>query len=122
MSKFKKQSQKTGIVWICCTRNNTVITLTTPQGQVLLCRSAGYLGFKNSRKSTSYAALAVAQSVVTQAVVLGIESVSVYLVGLGAGKYAAAKTFSKSRIRVSAFVEKTPQAHNGCRACKKRRL
>lgn len=122
MSKFLKKTSEKGIIHIQSTRNNTIITLTDLQGNCKFWSSAGNLGFKNSRKSTSYAAQAVAEKVATQAFTLGYDSVIVKLKGLGYGKLSATRALYKSKLSVTKIIELTPIAHNGCRPPKKRRV
>ncbi len=122
MSKFLKKSQEKGIVHILSTRNNTILTLTDLQGNTKFWSSAGNIGFKNSRKSTSYAAQAVAELVATKALNLGFDSIILKIKGLGYGKLTAAKALYKSKLNVTKIIEKTPIAHNGCRPPKKRRI
>lgn len=122
MSKFLKKTNERGIIHIQSTRNNTILTLTDLQGNTKFWSSAGNLGFKNSRKSTSYAAQAVAEIVATKALNLGFDSIIIKLKGLGYGKLAAIRAFSKSRLNVETILELTPIAHNGCRPPKKRRV
>ena len=84
--------------------------------------SSGNLGFKNSRKSTSYAAQAVAEFVATKALNLGFDSVVLKIKGLGRGKLMAIRALYKSKLGVTQLIERTPIAHNGCRPPKKRRV
>lgn len=121
-SQFLKKSNEKGIIHIQSTRNNTVLTLTDLQGNTKCWSSGGNLGFKNSRKSTSYAAQAVAELIAAKAVNLGIESVILKTKGLGYGKSAAIRALSKSKLSITQIIERTPIAHNGCRPRKKRRI
>lgn len=122
MSQFLKQSIEKGIVHIQSTSNNTIITLTDLQGHTKFWASGGNIGFKNSRKSTKYAAQAVAEKVALKAFQLGFDSVILKVQGLGYGKLTAIRAFSKSRLSVTQIIERTPLAHNGCRPPKKRRI
>ena len=122
VSKFLKKSNEKGIIHIQSTRNNTVLTLTDLQGNTKCWSSAGNLGFKNSRKSTSYAAQAVAELVAAKALNLGIDSVILKIKGLGYGKLTAIRALSKSNLNITQIIERTSIAHNGCRAPKKRRV
>jgi small subunit ribosomal protein S11 len=122
MSKFLKKSNEKGIVHIQSTGNNTILTLTDLQGNPKFWSSAGNLGFKNSRKSTNYAAQAVAEIVATKALNLGFDSVIVKVKGLGYGKLSAIRALYKSNLTLTQIIETTPVAHNGCRAPKKRRV
>jgi small subunit ribosomal protein S11 len=122
MSKFLKKSNQKGILYIYSTKNNTLITLTDEDGNAKFCTSAGALGFKNSRKSTTYAAQAAAEQVALKAITLGFYSVIIKLKGLGYGKESSLRTVFKSRLLVTKIVEQTPTSHNGCRVSKKRRI
>lgn len=122
MSKFLKKTNEKGIIYIQSTRNNTILTLTDLQGNTKFWSSAGNLGFKNSRKSTSYAAQAVAEIIATKALNLGFNSVIIKLKGLGYGKLSAIRALSKSKLSIEKIIELTPIAHNGCRPPKKRRV
>ena len=122
MSKFLKKTSEKGLIHIQSTRNNTIITLTDLQGNCKFWSSAGNIGFKNSRKSTSYAAQAVVEKMATQALTLGYDSVIVKIKGLGYGKLSAIRALSKSKLNVTKIIELTPIAHNGCRPPKKRRV
>lgn len=121
MSSLLKKSTQKGIIHIQSTRNNTIISLTDLQGNTKFWSSGGHLGFKNSRKSTSYAAQAIAEGVINKALVLGFDSVILKTKGLGYGKLSALRAFFKSKLHVTQIIEHTPRAHNGCRPPKKRR-
>ncbi len=122
MSKFLKKANQKGIIHIQSTKNNTIFTLTDLQGECKFWSSAGNIGFKNSRKSTSYAAQAVAELVATKALNLGFDSVIIKLKGLGYGKLSALRALYKSKLNITQIIELTPIAHNGCRPPKKRRV
>lgn len=122
MSQFLKKHQEKGIIHIQNTRSNTIITLTNLQGQTKFWSSAGNLGFKNSRKSTKYAAQIVAEKVAMKALQLGFDSVILKVQGLGYGKLPTIRAFSKSKLKVTKIFERTPRAHNGCRPPKQRRV
>jgi len=122
MSQFLKKTNEKGIIHIQSTKNNTIITLTDLKGNTKFWSSAGNLGFKNSRKSTSYAAQAVAELIAAKALNLGFNSVILKLTGLGYGKFTTLKAFYKSKLNVTQLIERTPIAHNGCRPPKKRRV
>jgi len=122
MSKFLKKIQQKGIIYIYSTKNNTLITLTDLDGNTKFWTSAGTLGFKNSRKSTTYAAQAVAEQTALKALNMGFYSVIVKIKGLGYGKESSIRALSKSRLLITKIVEHTPLSHNGCRASKKRRI
>jgi small subunit ribosomal protein S11 len=122
MSKFLKKKKKKGIVHIQSTKNNTLITLTDLEGNTKFWTSAGSLGFKNSRKSTTYAAQAAAEELANKALNLGFSSVIVKIKGLGYGKETTVRALYKSRLIITKLIEQTPIPHNGCRPPKKRRV
>jgi small subunit ribosomal protein S11 len=122
MSKFFKKIDEKGVIHIQSTQNNTIITLTDLHGNVQFWSGAGNLGFKNSRKSTSYAAQAVAEVLANKALNLGFSSVILKIQGLGYGKLTAIRAIQKSKLHVTQICEGTPIAHNGCRPPKKRRI
>jgi small subunit ribosomal protein S11 len=118
----KITSQKSGIIHIQSTTNNTLISLTDLKGNTQFFVSAGSLGFKNSRKSTVYAAGAAAEALATRALAGGYQNVSVKVKGLGYGKKSAIRGLEKSNLVIKQIVEATPITHNGCRPPKKRRV
>jgi len=122
MSKYRKTLYQKGIIHVLSTKNNTIITLTNSEGQPQFRVSAGTLGFRNSRKSTTYAAQAAAETLTNKALQLGFSSVIIKVKGLGYGKESCIRAFYKSRLIIKKIIEITPIAHNGCRAPKKRRI
>jgi small subunit ribosomal protein S11 len=122
MSKFFKKSDQKGYISISSTKNNTIITLTDLKGNTKFWTSAGVLGFKNSRKSTTYAAQAAAEQVTSKALQMGFSSVIIKIKGLGYGKESSVRALLKSRLLITKIIEQTPVSHNGCRAVKKRRV
>ena len=122
MSKLLKKHVQKGIIYVQSTRNNTIITLTDTQGITKFWTSAGCLGFKNSRKSTTYAAQAAAEKLTNKALSLGFNSVIVKIKGLGYGKETSVRAIHKSKLMITKIIEKTPIPHNGCRLPKKRRV
>ena len=122
MSKYSKQVCHHGIVHIQSTRNNTILTLTDLEGNSKCWTSAGSIGFRNTRKATTYAAQAAAERLAEKAFNLGYLSVIVKIKGLGYGKHSSVRALYKSRLTITKIVEITPIPHNGCRAPKKRRM
>ncbi len=122
MSNFLKKSDKKGYIYIYSTKNNTIITLTDLEGNTKFWTSAGALGFKNSRKSTTYAAQAAAEQLTSKALQMGFSSVIIKIKGLGYGKESSVRVLLKSRLLITKILEQTPVSHNGCRAVKKRRV
>lgn len=123
---FNKETQglSTGfhIVHVQSTLNNTLLTLTNLQGQVLSWSSAGSAGFKNARKSTSYAAQAAAEKLSKYCLSHNIKKIHVKLKGLGYGKEACLKGLQMNGVFIQKIEDVTSIAHNGCRLPKKRRM
>lgn len=111
-----------GIVYINATFNNTTVTITDLQGNVVCWSSGGRCGFKGSRKSTAYAATVVAQDAARQAVALGMHEVEVRVQGPGAGRESAIRAVQAAGLSISAIRDITPMPHNGCRPPKRRRV
>lgn len=120
--KAQKKTKQTGIIYIQTTRNNTIITLTDMKGNPVVCSSAGCLGFRNSRKSTTYAAQAVTEKIAYKAYTLGFSTVHVQMKGLGYGKESAVRALIKSSLRIVQISDTTAIPHNGCKPSRKRRV
>jgi small subunit ribosomal protein S11 len=102
--------------------NNTLVTLSDPQGNVLAWGSAGATGFKGSRKSTPYAAQVTAEGAARRAMEHGLRQVEVFVKGPGAGREAAIRSLQAAGIQVVSITDVTPIPHNGCRPPKRRRV
>jgi len=111
-----------GIANILATFNNTNVTITDMQGNVLGWSSAGRVGFKGSRKSTSFAAQQVAQDAARQAMAHGMKEVEVRVKGPGSGRESAIRALQAIGLEISVIKDVTPVPHNGCRPRKKRRV
>jgi small subunit ribosomal protein S11 len=111
-----------GQAYIQSTFNNTIVTITDPQGAVVCWASAGQSGFKGSRKSTPYAAQVAADSAARKAMENGMRSVEVFVKGPGSGREAAIRSLQGSGLTVTAITDVTPLPHNGCRPPKRRRV
>ena len=111
-----------GNAYIQSSFNNTIVTITDPDGNVLTWGSSGAAGFKGSRKSTPYAAGLAADSAARKAMEHGMRQVSVFVRGPGAGREAAIRSLQAAGLTVSAIVDVTPIPHNGCRPPKRRRV
>ena len=111
-----------GRAYIQATFNNTIVTLTDPQGNVLSWDSAGTSNFKGSRKSTPYAAQVTAENAVRKAMEHGLRQVDVYVKGPGAGREAAIRSLAAAGLMVLSIADVTPIPHNGCRPPKRRRV
>ncbi len=126
MAKSKKKKQRKGVtkgvVHIQSTFNNTIVTITDPQGDALFAASAGTVGFKGSRKSTPYAAQRAAESCAEKAFKMGMKEVDVKVKGPGAGRESAVSALQAAGLNVKLIEDVTPLPHNGCRPPKKRRV
>ena len=112
----------TGIAHVLSTFNNTIVTITDMNGNVIGWSSAGKVGFKGSRKSTAYAAQMVAQDASRQAMGHGLKEVEVLVRGPGAGRESAVRALSTAGLEVRTIKDATPIPHNGCRPPKRRRV
>jgi len=120
--KREKKNVPNGIVHIHSTFNNTIITVTDMNGNVLAWSSAGSQGFKGSRKSTPFAATQAAEDAIRKVQDFGMKSVEVYVKGPGSGREAALRSLQTTGIMVNFIRDVTPIPHNGCRPPKRRRV
>ncbi|HUY56013.1 MAG TPA: 30S ribosomal protein S11 [Candidatus Nanopelagicaceae bacterium] len=111
-----------GRAHVLSTFNNTIVTLTDPQGNVIACGSAGSSGFKGSRKSTPFAAQVTAEQAAKRAMEHGLKSIEVLVKGPGSGREAAIRSLQAAGLEISSIVDVTPIPHNGCRPPKRRRV
>jgi small subunit ribosomal protein S11 len=111
-----------GRAFIQATFNNTIVTLTDLNGEVLSWSSAGRQGFKGSKKSTPFAAQQAAANAAREAMELGLRKVEISVKGPGSGREAAIRSLSAAGLEVVAIRDVTPIPHNGCRAPKRRRV
>ena len=102
--------------------NNTIVTLTDMEGNVLAWESAGSAGFKGSRKSTPFAAKVTADAAARKGMEHGLEKVEVYAKGAGSGRETAIRSLQAAGLDVTTVKDVSPQAHNGCRPKKRRRV
>lgn len=102
--------------------NNTIVTISDVQGNVLSWASAGGLGFKGSRKSTPFAAGEVAETAAKAAMEHGLKTVEVYVKGPGAGRESAIRSLQTAGLDITSIKDVTPIPHNGCRPPKRRRV
>ena len=110
-----------GAAHIKSTFNNTIVSITDPQGNVISWQSAGTQGFKGSRKSTPFAAQMAAEQAAKTAMEHGLHRVSVYVKGPGSGRETAIRSLQAAGLEVTSIQDCTPIPHNGCRLCKRRR-
>ncbi|WP_028322679.1 30S ribosomal protein S11 [Desulfatiglans anilini] len=120
--KKEKKNVPTGVVHIQSTFNNTIVTVTDPDGRVIAQSSAGRSGFKGSRKSTPFAAQLAARDAIRQAMDQGMKTAEVRVKGPGVGREAALRALQVEGFSVNMIRDVTPIPHNGCRPPKRRRV
>ena len=119
----KKKVQTTqGIAHIFATFNNTIVTITDRQGNVICWSTSGVSGFHGSRKSTPYAAQIAAMNAAKKALEAGLKEVEVFVKGPGQGRESAIRSLQQAGLSVTAIKDVTPIPHNGCRPPKRRRV
>ncbi|MBU5438618.1 30S ribosomal protein S11 [Tissierella sp. MSJ-40] len=118
----ERKNIERGQAHISSTFNNTMVTLTDLQGNVLSWASAGQLGFRGSKKSTPFAAQQAAEEAAKKAMEHGLKSVEVFVKGPGAGREAAIRSLQATGLEVNMIKDVTPIPHNGCRPPKRRRV
>lgn len=111
-----------GRAYIQSTFNNTIVTITDLQGEVMSSASCGTAGFKGSRKGTPYAAQMAAREAARRATGYGLREVEIYVKGPGSGREAAIRTLQASGLTVTAIRDVTPIPHDGCRPKGRRRV
>ena len=124
-TKSKKRERKSvpeGRACIQATFNNTIVTLTDPNGNVIAWSSSGTAGFKGSRKGTPYAAQLAATNAARKAMEHGLKQVEVIVKGPGSGREAAIRALQSSGLFITSIRDVTPIPHNGCRPPKRRRV
>ena len=122
---YKKKEKKNipyGIVHISASFNNTLISITDGEGNLVAQSSSGARGFRGSRKGTPFAAQQAASEVARKAVEAGMREVEVRVKGPGGGRESAIRAIAQAGIRVNAIRDTTPIPHNGCRPPKRRRV
>lgn len=128
MAKGKKKGSRVkknvphGIAHIHASFNNTIVSITDPEGNVLASSSGGGVGFKGSRKGTPFAATLVSQAAGTAAKEHGVRTIDVRVKGPGAGRESAVRALQIVGIEVKSIKDVTPIPHNGCRPPKRRRV
>jgi len=120
--KKAKKNVATGIAHVQSTFNNTIVTITDLQGNVVAWSSAGARGFKGSRKSTPFAAQLAAEEAARRAAEHGMRSIAIFVKGPGAGRESALRAFQISGLKITLIRDVTPIPHNGCRPPKRRRV
>ena len=125
VKKSKKRYRKVssnGVAHVQASFNNTIVTITDTDGNVISWASAGKVGFKGSRKSTPFAAQVAAEATAREALNSGMKRVEVWVKGPGAGREAAIRSLQATGLEISAIKDVTPIPHNGCRPPKRRRV
>lgn len=120
-TKEKRQVAE-GLAFINSTFNNTIVTITDPQGNTLCWSSAGAVNFKGSRKGTPFAAQLAAESCAKKAMEHGMRKIEIRVCGPGSGRETAIRSLSATGLEVTSITDITPVPHNGCRPPKKRRV
>lgn len=120
--KRERRHIDSGVAHIRSTFNNTIVTISDPQGNVIAWSSAGKQGFKGSRKGTPFAAQMAAEAAARAAMDQGMRQVEVYVKGPGSGREAAIRSLQAVGLEVSLIKDVTPIPHNGCRPPKRRRV
>jgi small subunit ribosomal protein S11 len=124
-AKTKRREKKNvlqGIVYIQSTFNNSIVTSTDPQGNVVAWSSAGTCGFKGARKGTPFAAQSAAEDVAKKSIENGMRSAKVYVSGPGGGRETAIRALQSAGLEITLIKDVTPIPHNGCRPPKRRRV
>jgi len=117
-----KRTLSSGQVHVFASFNNTIVTVTDPDGNTLCWGSAGSVGFKGSRKSTPFAARLAAEQAIKAAQNMGVQEVDVIVTGPGPGRENAIRAVQALGLKVKSIADITPVPHNGCRPPKKRRV
>ncbi len=117
-----KKAPPEGKVYIYATFNNTIVSITNPNGDVICWSSAGTSGFKGTRKGTAYAAQVAAENAAKKALSLGMKQVEVYVKGPGPGRETGIRAIQGAGLDVVLIKDITPIPHNGCRPPKPRRM
>ena len=120
--RARKHVDAEGVAHIKATFNNTLVTITDNQGNVVTWGSSGKAGFKGSKKSTPFAATVAAEACAREAVNLGMKRVHVRVQGPGSGRESAIQALAAAGLQVKSIRDVTPIPHNGCRPPKKRRV
>ena len=116
------QKIREGRIYISSSYNNTILTLTDPQGNVLAWTSTGRLGFKGTKKATPFAASKVAEALAQTAKKFGVEKIEILVKGVGSGRESAVRSLAARGLDIISIKDVTPVPHNGCRPPKVRRV
>lgn len=121
-SKKVKKNIPSGVAHIQSTFNNTIVTITDPNGEAISWASAGSSGFKGAKKGTPYAAQTAAESAARRAIDQGMRQIEVMVSGPGAGRETAIRALQGAGLEITLIRDVTPIPHNGCRPPKRRRV
>lgn len=128
MAQRKKSARKekkhvnVGAAHIQATFNNTIVSITDTNGNIVTWSSAGSLGFKGSRKGTPYAAQMAAEAAARKAIDMGMKQLDVFVKGPGAGRESAIRSLQAAGLEINLIKDVTPVPHNGCKPPKRRRV
>jgi len=122
LARVPKKKVVRGLLSIQSTYNNTIVTLSDPEGGTLMWSSSGSLGFTGAKKGTPFAAAKIGELLAEKAQLMGIRSVDAVIKGVGSGRESALRAFIAKGIEVSSIKDKTPVPHNGPRPKKPRRI
>ena len=120
--KQKKLRIERAVAHVKSTFNNTLVSITTPEGDVLLRSSSGKMGFKGARKGTPFAATQIGLTLAKDMAPFGVKVLEVNLQGPGSGRDSVVRAFQSAGLTISVLRDVTPLPHNGCRPPKKRRV
>ncbi len=120
--KIKIGSSGRALVYIQSSYNNTIVTLTDTQGNVIAWSSAGAVGFKGPKKATPFAASRVIETLIGKVKKLNIKEVAIFVKGVGSGRDAAIRALVNHGLEINSIKDMTPIPHNGCRPRKPRRV
>jgi len=120
--KVKTKGLKEGRVYISCSYNNTLMTLTDLQGNVLGWATSGNIGFKGTKKATPFAASKVSEIIFQKTQKIGIEKISIFVKGIGGGRDSSIRSLASRGLDIISIKDVTPIPHNGCRPPKVRRV
>lgn len=120
--KKVKKAEALGVAHIQATFNNTIVSISDKNGNVISWSTAGKSGFKGSKKSTPFAAQMAAQTSAKEAIEAGVRRIEVWVKGPGSGREAAIRSLQAAGLEIVAIKDVTPIPHNGCRPPKRRRV
>jgi small subunit ribosomal protein S11 len=120
--KKNKKAAPNGVAHIQSTFNNTIVTITSVNGETISWASAGAIGFKGAKKGTPFAAQIAAEKASKEAIVQGVKKAEVLVCGPGAGRETAIRALQAAGLEITLIRDITPVPHNGCRPPKKRRI